>query len=105
MKKSIIISAMMIASAAFVGSSLASGISGNMELTVQEEKVQIKPDQLPTPVKQTIAGDDSLLGLTLTEAWEVKKVNKTVYYKVAFVNGPVDKLWKSYDAEGNEIKE
>ncbi|MFN4000440.1 hypothetical protein [Algoriphagus sp.] len=105
MKSSIFISAMLLAFAAFVGPTLASEVSNSMGLTIQEEKVQIKPDQLPTPVKQTIAGDDSLLGLTLAEAWKVKKVDQTVYYQVVFVNGPVAKLWKSYNAEGKEIKE
>jgi hypothetical protein len=105
MKKSTLMSAIMVAGVAILSPSMAFQISSNVELAVQEEKVQIKPDQLPTPVKQTIAGDDSLRGLTLTEAWKVKRLDETVYYQVVFVNGPVDKLRKSYDAEGNEIKE
>lgn len=73
MKKIILMSAMMVAGAAFATPTIASGISNSLEINLQEEKVQIKPDELPTPVKQTIAGDVSLQALTLTEAWEVKK--------------------------------
>lgn len=105
MKKNILMSAMMVAGAAFATPTIASVIANPIEITLQEEKVQIKPDELPTPVKQTIAGDEALMGLTLTEAWSVKKVDGVVYFKVAFDNGTEDKLWKTYDAEGNEIKD
>lgn len=105
MKKNILMSAMMMAGAAFATPAIASVIPNPMEITLQEEKVQIKPDDLPTPVKQTIAGDVSLQSLTLLEAWEVKKVNGTIHFKVSFDNGTEDKLWKTYDPEGNEIKE
>lgn len=95
----------MVAGAAFASPTIASVIDNPSEIKLQEEKVQIKPDELPSPVKQTIAGDDSLVGLTLAEAWSVKKVDGVVHFKVAFDNGTEDKLWKTYDAEGNEIKE
>ncbi|MDO8966908.1 hypothetical protein [Algoriphagus sp.] len=105
MKKIILMSAMMVAGAAFVTPTIAKVISNPMEITLQEEKTQIKPDELPTPVKLTIAGDDTLKELTLAEAWQVKKVDGVVHFKVAFDNGTEDLLWKTYDAEGNEIKE
>lgn len=105
MKKIILMSAIMVAGAAFAAPVLASAISNSVEMNQQEEKVQIKPDQLPTPVKLTIGADDSLQVLTLVEAWKVTKVDQVVYYKVAFNNGTENKLWKSYSAEGIEIKE
>lgn len=105
MKKIILMSAMMVAGAAFAAPTIASVVSTPMEITLQEEKVQIKPDELPTPVKQTIAGDETLNGLTVSEAWQVTKVDGIVHFKVGFDNGSEDKLWKTYDAEGKEIKE
>lgn len=105
MKKIILMSAMMVAGAVLAAPVLASSISYSVEMNQQEEKVQIKPDQLPTPVKLTIGADDSLQALTLVETWKVTKVDKVVYYKVAFNDGTENKLWKSYNAEGIEIKE
>jgi hypothetical protein len=105
MKKIILMSAMMVAGAAFVSPTIADVISDTTGIAIQEEKTQIKPDELPTPVKLTIAGDDTLKELKLAEAWQVKKVDGIVHFKVAFENGTEDLLWKTYDAEGNEIKE
>lgn len=105
MKKIILMSAMMVAGAAFVTPTIADVISDTTGIAIQEEKTQIKPDELPTPVKLTIAGDDTLKELKLAEAWQVKKVDGIIHFKVAFENGTEDLLWKTYDAEGNEIKE
>jgi len=105
MKKIVLMSVIMVAGVAFATPTIASAISYAIEVNQQEEKVQIKPDQLPTPVKLTIGADDSLQAFTLIEAWKITKVDKVVYYKVAFNNGTENKLWKSYNAEGIEIKE
>lgn len=105
MKKIILMSAMMLAGAALVTPTIAKVISNPLEIALQEEKTQIKPDELPAPVKLTIAGDHTLNTLTLAEAWQVKKIDGVVHFKVAFDNGTEDLLWKTYDAEGNEIKD
>lgn len=105
MKKIMLMSAMLVAGAAFTTPTIAAAISNPMEIVQQEEKVKIEPDALPTPVKQTIAGDETLQNLTIAEAWQVTKVDGMVHFKVGFDNGTEDKLWKTYDAEGKEIKE
>lgn len=105
MKKTTLMSTMIVAGLAFASPTIGSVASNAMEITRQEEKKQIKPDDLPTPVKLTIAGDESLMSLTVSEAWQVKKVDGETYYKVSFDDGTAAKVWKSYDAEGNEIKE
>lgn len=105
MKKIILMSAMMIGGAAFAAPTFGSLISTPIEITQQEEKVKIELDALPTPVKQTIAGDETLQALTIVEAWQIKKVDETVLFKVGFDKGTEDKLWKTYNAEGKEIKE
>ncbi len=97
-------SAMLAAGAAFTTPTIAAS-SNLLEIVQQEEKVKIVPDAMPTPVKQTIAGDDTLQNLTIAEAWQVTKVDGMVHYKVGFDNGSADKLWKTYDAQGKEIKE
>lgn len=105
MKKIILMSAMMVAGATFTAPTIASVISTPIEITLQEEKVKIELDALPEPVKQSIAADETLQALTITEAWQIKKVDETLHFKVGFDNGTEEKLWKTYDAEGNEIKE
>lgn len=105
MKKIILMSVMMVAIAAFAAPSIASVLVQSTQITPQEEKVKIKLDELPTPVKQTIAGDDTLKALTIVEGWKMQKVDKTVYYKVGFTNGSAEKIWKTYNPEGKEIKE
>lgn len=105
MKKIILLSAIMVSGAAFTAPTIASVISTPIEITLQEEKVKIELDALPTPVKQAIAADETLQELTIVEAWQIKKVDETVHFKVGFDNGTEEKLWKTYDAEGNEIVE
>lgn len=105
MKKIILIPVMIIAVATFAVPAIASVIEKRTEITFQEEEVKIKLDELPTPVKQSIAGDNSLRALTIVEGWKVQKVDKTVYYRVGFTNGPEEKVWKTYNAQGKEIKE
>lgn len=105
MKNTVLMSAMMMA-----GLSLAVPVTANAsraltEVSMQEEQIQIKPDDLPTPVKQTIASDETLKEYPVAEAWQIKSVSGKVTYKVGFDNGTADKLWKTYDPQGKEITE
>lgn len=105
MKKTLLMSALMVAGAAFAAPTIADVVTNSMEISLQEEKTQIKPDELPDSVKQTIAGDETLKEFPVAEAWQIKSVEGVVTFKVAFDNGTADKLWKTYDAQGKEIKE
>ncbi len=105
MKKIVLMSAMMVAGAAFAAPTIAEVATKPMEISLQEEKTQIKPDDLPNPVKQTISGDETLREFPVAEAWQVKSAEGQITYKVAFDNGTADKLWKAYDPQGREIKE
>ena len=105
MKKILLMSAMLVAGAAITTPTIAAAIANPMEMTQQENKVRIEPDALPTPVKQTIAGDETLQNLAIAEAWQITKDDGIVHFKVGFDNGTKDNLWKTYDAEGKEIKE
>ncbi|OOG77913.1 hypothetical protein B0E43_03910 [Algoriphagus sp. A40] len=98
-------SAMIVAGAAFAAPTIAEVVNNSMEISFQEEKTQVKPDELPDPVKQTISGDETLKEFPVAEAWQIKSVEGEVTFKVAFDNGTADKLWKTYDPQGKEIKE
>ena len=100
-----IMSVMLAAGIAVTSPILANSITSNVEIVNQEEKTQIKPDELPVPVKQKIAGDETVMNMTITEAWKIKNEDGTYHFKRGFDNGTADKMWKTYDAEGNEIKE
>lgn len=98
-------SVMLTAGIAVTAPVVASTVKPAIEISQQEEKTQIKPDELPVPVKQRIAGDETVVNMPIAEAWQIKKEDGTYHYKVGFDNGTADKFWKTYDAEGNEIKE
>ena len=95
----------MVSGAAFAAAAIADKVARSVVVTLQEEKIQIKPDDLPTPVKQTIASDETLKNFPVAEAWQLKSAGGQLTYKVGFDNGTADKLWKTYDPQGNEIKE
>ncbi|WP_187175132.1 hypothetical protein [Algoriphagus sp. AK58] len=105
MKKTILMSTLLVAGAAFVQPAVASVSTDAIEISIQEEKVQINANELPEPVKTTIAGDETLKGSAISEAWKITSVDKKVHYKVTFTNAQGEKMDKNYDAEGNEIKE
>lgn len=104
MKKIVLMSALMVAGAAFAAPTIAEVATRSLEFNLQEEMIQIKPDDLPDPVKQTITGDETLKEFPVAEAWQIKSVEGQITYKVAFDNGTADKLWKTYDPQGKEIK-
>ncbi|GAA0881145.1 hypothetical protein GCM10009119_41150 [Algoriphagus jejuensis] len=105
MKKITVIFAMIMTVAVSATPTTASVVSTFADLTLQEERIQIKPEELPDPVKQTISGDETLKEFPIAEAWQFKTAVGLTTFKVAFDNGSADKLWKTYDPEGNEIKE
>lgn len=103
MKKILVMAIVLLTGGTFAGYSFpAHEPSG---IVVQAEKNQIRPDDLPAPVKQTIAADETLKAYPVAEAWEIKTVGGRTTYKVGFDNGTADKLWKTYDPEGKEITE
>lgn len=105
MKKLILMSAMLMAGVALSAPSIAQVNPTSTAIGLQEEMKQIKPDDLPDPVKQTIIADETLKEFPVAEAWKIKGADGQITFKVAFDNGTADKLWKTYDPEGKEIKE
>jgi hypothetical protein len=105
MKKTILMSALLLAGAAFVQPSVAAISSDVIEISMQEEKVQINPNDLPDAVKATIAADESLQGAAVSEAWKITKEDDSVHFQVIFTSAEGEKTTKTYDPDGNEIKE
>lgn len=105
MKTMMLMSALLLAGSAYVQPSFAGITSKSMEISILEEKVQIKSDELPEPVKNAIAADETLKGAAVAEAWKITKDDGAVHFTIIFTNAQGEKMNKSYDAEGNEIKE
>ncbi len=105
MKEIFGMSMLLLLGAAFSSPILANATSNGWKVIFQTEKIRIKPDDLPTPVKQTISSDEKLKEYPVAEAWQIKSPGGQITYKVAFDNGTADKLWKTYDPEGKEITE
>ncbi len=106
MKKTILMSALL-----FSGVATATLVAAPNEISTvtiemnQDEKVKIEADALPTPVKATITGDETVSSFPIIEAWQIAKPEGKFHYKVVFDNGEEEKITKKYDEEGNEIKE
>ncbi|RIW12535.1 hypothetical protein D0X99_18645 [Algoriphagus lacus] len=105
MKKSFLITAILAAGAVIATPSIAGVTTDPIEFSIQEEKVQIKPDDLPTPVKTAITQDESLKTATVTGAWKITKSDGSVHFMVSFDKGQGEKMDQTYDAEGKKIKE
>jgi hypothetical protein len=104
MKKTLLMSALLVAGTAFTSvPSIALAVSPTMEISMQEEKVKIEADQLSDPVKEAIATNESLKGLSITEAWQITSTEGVITYKVVFTNAEGEKSEKTYTADGTEI--
>ena len=97
-------SALMAGSIAFT-STAAVSLVDSPSVIISQEKTQIKPDELPEAVKKAIAADESLKTTPVVEAWKVPTPEGKFHFKVGFDNGSEEKLWKTYDEEGNVVGE
>lgn len=76
-----------------------------MSIQLQEEKVQIEPNDLSDPVKNAIIGDKTINWFPVAEAWQVKQSEGVYHYIVTFERGTEEKISKKYDEDGVEIKD
>jgi antitoxin component YwqK of YwqJK toxin-antitoxin module len=105
MKKSILMSALLIGGLAAASPKInATTLPTSMEQS-QQEKVKIDPEQLPESVKNSITADESVATRSIAEAWQMPVPEGKFHYKVVFDNGIEEKLSKTYDEAGNEIEE
>ncbi|WP_215225393.1 hypothetical protein [Echinicola shivajiensis] len=86
----------------------ASNILTNPEFdlvqTVQDNKEEIKAEDLPQAVKDTITESEETQSLSISKAYKTLNADGTVTYEVKF-GMEEDSTTKKYDAEGNEIIE
>jgi antitoxin component YwqK of YwqJK toxin-antitoxin module len=105
MKKSILMSALLIGGLAAASPKItAASLPNSIELS-QQEKVKIDAEQLPDAVKNAITADESVANLSIAEAWQMPVPEGKFHFKVVFDNGSEEKVSKIYDEAGNEIKE
>ncbi|WP_186755769.1 hypothetical protein [Echinicola salinicaeni] len=69
-----------------------------------QDKEEIKAEDLPQAVKDTITESEETQSLTITKAYKMLNIDGTVTYEVKF-GMEEDAVTKKYDAEGNEIIE
>ncbi len=81
----------------------------NMETSVAvyqelaQDKAEIKPEDLPQAVKDTILESEDTKDLVISKAYQITDEEGNVHYKVVFGEDE-DAVTKKYDAEGNEVK-
>ncbi len=89
----------------FAGIQAAPVVKSNVALVqeVQDEN-EIKPEDLPQAVKDTIAEKEETKDQTIAKAYQITDEQGNVEYKVVF-GTEEEGFSKKYDAEGNEIVE
>jgi hypothetical protein len=71
---------------------------------MKQDKVKLDPEQLPSAVKTSIAADETIADLTITEAWQITDEKGETHFKIKFDNLGKE-LVKKFDINGKEIKE
>ncbi len=105
MKKSILMSALLLGGLAITSPKISATPLPTSYEQSQQENVKIDADQLPEAVKNSISADESVAALSIAEAWKMTAPESKLHFKVIFDNGTEEKLSKTYDEAGNEIKE
>lgn len=84
--KRLIISAIALTLVSFVSAEAStSKISSFVEFVVQN-KVSVRPEDLPQPIKTTLASD-VYAGWDITEAFIITKEDKTQYFEISLKKG------------------
>lgn len=84
--KGLIISAIALTLVSFVSvEASTSKISSFVEFVVQS-KVSVRPEDLPQPIKTTLASD-VYAGWDITEAFIITKEDKTQYFEISLKKG------------------
>lgn len=84
--KKLIISAICLAFLAGGTSQANSSSSVQSTLTTPQEKVSVKPEDLPEPIKTTLASD-TYAGWMVTTAFLITKEDNTQFYEISLKKG------------------
>lgn len=69
-----------------------------------QDRVKISTDDIPQPVKRSIAQKAELQDLRITEAYQIYKGEGLLHYEVYFDNAG-EVISRKYDSAGNEVRE
>lgn len=105
MKKSILMSALLIAGLATTSPKITAATLPSALEQSQQENVKIDAEKLPEAVKNSISADESVATLSIAEAWQMPVPEGKFHFKIVFDNGAEEKLSKTYDEAGKEIIE
>ncbi|MEO6684389.1 MAG: hypothetical protein ABIN24_00430 [Dyadobacter sp.] len=84
--KKLIMSAVALTLISFASVQATPILEPNQAITVTQEKVSVKPDDLPSAVKATI-NSDAFAGWKVTTAYLVTNDDKTQYYDLSVKKG------------------
>lgn len=102
MKKTIVIAAIFIIGLGISAPQVFAKISFQ-EIHFQQEKIKIKPDDLPVPVKTKITGDALVGALPLLESYKITQPQGKFIYEVVFDGGAEMRITKKYNEKGEEV--
>ncbi len=74
------------------------------ELALIQDKVKVEVDRLPEQIKESIANDDRVGALQVTEAWQVTDEDGSMHYLIKFDDAG-EEVEKKYNAQGEEIED
>ena len=101
MKKTIVFMLALTMFTAISISSEATTIRYNVEFIVQD-KVSVKPEDLPQPIKTTLASD-VYAGWEITEAFIITKEDKTQFFEISLKKGS-ETTTINLDKDGRKVE-
>jgi hypothetical protein len=100
--KKLIISAVALTLISFASVHAAPVVENNSALTITQDKVSVKPDDLPAAVKATI-NSEAFAGWKVVEAFLVTADDKTQYYDLSVKKGNENARVK-LDKDGRNVE-
>jgi len=101
MKKTIVFMLALTMFTAISISAEATAIRYNVEFIVQD-KVSVKPEDLPQPIKTTLASD-VYAGWEITEAFIITKEDKTQFFEISLKKGS-ETTTINLDKDGRKVE-
>lgn len=79
-------------------------VTESTEIAIVQDKVKLEPENLPESIKESIANDDKVAALQITEAWQVHEEDGSMHFHIKFDDAG-EEIEKKYNAEGEEIED
>lgn len=100
--KKLIMATMILSTVYLISSSFSNSFAkSNVEVLVQD-KMSVKPDELPEPIKSTLSAG-AYAGWEITEAFLITKQDRTQYFEIIVKKGSeVSKI--NLDKDGRKVE-